>query len=85
MKKRYIERREFLQAAGLRAASVFLWSGLAGCVGAQGAAKKTSVQKPNLVFVFADQWRAQATGYAGDPNAKTPDDRAVLAYSWRFL
>jgi arylsulfatase A-like enzyme len=26
--------------------------------------------KPNLVFVFADQWRAQATGYAGDPNLK---------------
>jgi len=31
-------------------------------------------RKPNLVFVFADQWRAQATGYAGDPNlmGKTP-------------
>jgi arylsulfatase A-like enzyme len=25
-----------------------------------------------VVFVFADQWRAQATGYAGDPNVKTP-------------
>ncbi len=30
-------------------------------------------QKPNIVFVFADQWRAQATGYAGDPNVKTPN------------
>jgi len=28
--------------------------------------------KPNIVFVFADQWRGQATGYAGDPNVKTP-------------
>ena len=27
---------------------------------------------PNLVFVFGDQWRAQAFGYAGDPNARTP-------------
>jgi arylsulfatase A-like enzyme len=27
---------------------------------------------PNLIFVFADQWRAQAAGYAGDPNASTP-------------
>lgn len=27
---------------------------------------------PNLVFVFADQMRAQATGYAGDPNVATP-------------
>ncbi|MBI3972484.1 MAG: sulfatase-like hydrolase/transferase [Chloroflexi bacterium] len=25
-----------------------------------------------MLFVFGDQWRAQATGYAGDPNARTP-------------
>ncbi len=30
------------------------------------------VKGPNIVFVFADQWRADATGYAGDPNVKTP-------------
>lgn len=29
-------------------------------------------RKPNVVFVFADQWRAQATGLAGDPNVRTP-------------
>lgn len=28
--------------------------------------------KPNLVFILADQWRAQAVGYAGDVNARTP-------------
>ena len=28
--------------------------------------------KPNVVFVFGDQWRQQATGYAGDPNVSTP-------------
>jgi len=33
---------------------------------------KNVLQKPNVVFVFADQWRAQATGFAGDPNAFTP-------------
>lgn len=34
----------------------------------------TAKRQPNLLFVFADQWRAQATGYAGDPNlrGKTP-------------
>lgn len=34
-----------------------------------------SARKPNLVYVFADQWRASATGYAGDPNlkGKTPN------------
>lgn len=26
----------------------------------------------NLVYVFADQWRAQAFGFAGDPNVHTP-------------
>jgi arylsulfatase A-like enzyme len=29
--------------------------------------------KPNVIYVFADQWRAQATGYAGDVNALTPN------------
>jgi len=33
---------------------------------------KSVLQKPNVVFVFADQWRAQATSFAGDPNAITP-------------
>ena len=28
--------------------------------------------KPNILFILADQWRAQAFGYAGDPNVKTP-------------
>ena len=27
----------------------------------------------NVVFIIADQWRAQAFGFAGDPNAKTPN------------
>ncbi len=31
-----------------------------------------SASRPNVVFIFADQWRAQAAGYAGDPNARTP-------------
>ncbi len=32
------------------------------------------IRKPNIVFVLTDQWRAQATGYSGDPNliGKTP-------------
>ncbi len=29
--------------------------------------------RPNIVFVIADQWRAQAFGFAGDPNVKTPN------------
>jgi arylsulfatase A-like enzyme len=33
---------------------------------------KNPARRPNVVFLLADQWRAQATGYAGDPNVKTP-------------
>lgn len=29
-------------------------------------------QKPNVVYILTDQWRASAFGYAGDPNIKTP-------------
>ncbi len=31
------------------------------------------MKQPNVVFIFGDQWRAQATGYAGAPNVKTPN------------
>ena len=32
-------------------------------------------KKPNIIYVLTDQWRAQATGYNGDPNliGKTPN------------
>ena len=32
-----------------------------------------SSSKPNVLFILTDQWRAQATGYAGDPNVRTPN------------
>jgi arylsulfatase A-like enzyme len=41
-------------------------------------------RKPNVVFVFGDQWRAQATGYAGDPNVKTPNLDRLAAQSVNF-
>lgn len=40
--------------------------------------------KPNIVFVLTDQWRAQAFGYAGDPNVKTPRIDALAARSINF-
>ena len=70
MKKECIKRREFLHRAGLGAASVLLGSSVAGCAGA-GFPGAKSARKPNVVYIFADQWRAQATGYSGDPNAQT--------------
>ncbi len=32
-------------------------------------------RKPNLVFVFADQWRAQAVGYTVDADGTIPYER----------
>ncbi|MCH2364165.1 MAG: sulfatase-like hydrolase/transferase, partial [Planctomycetes bacterium] len=29
--------------------------------------------KPNVLIIFTDQWRAQALGCNGDPNARTPN------------
>jgi arylsulfatase A-like enzyme len=40
--------------------------------GASSAPAKRIPDKPNIVFIIADQWRAQAFGFAGDPNVKTP-------------
>ncbi len=40
--------------------------------------------KPNIVILVADQWRATATGYAGDPNVKTPALDRLAAKGIRF-
>ena len=48
------------------------------------AAAQGETRKPNIVYVLTDQWRAQATGYAGDPNVKTPNIDALAARSVNF-
>lgn len=40
--------------------------------------------KPNIVFILADQFRAQATGYSGDPNARTPNLDRLAARAINF-
>jgi arylsulfatase A-like enzyme len=52
-----------------------------------GAAAMTAAadrRPPNVVFVLVDQWRAQAFGYAGDPNAHTPAIDALASESVSF-
>jgi len=39
---------------------------------AEGSNENHPSGRPNLVFIFADQWRAQATGYAGNKDLRTP-------------
>ncbi|WP_406603763.1 sulfatase family protein [Neolewinella aquimaris] len=40
--------------------------------------------RPNVLVLLTDQWRAQATGYAGDPNVSTPNLDALAASSVNF-
>jgi arylsulfatase A-like enzyme len=63
-------RRKFLRTAAIGTASTTL---LGRFSWAKGLAEKSPAGKPNLVFVFADQWRAQATGYAGNKDVRTPN------------
>jgi arylsulfatase A-like enzyme len=41
--------------------------------------------KPNVVYILTDQWRAKATGYNGDPNAITPNIDRLAAESLDFV
>jgi arylsulfatase A-like enzyme len=44
-----------------------------------------AARRPNIVVLLADQWRAQAFGYAGDPNVKTPNLDRLAQQSVRFV
>lgn len=57
-------RRKFLDLVGIGTATMAVQSCAAIC---------GNRRKPNVVFLLADQWRAQAVGYAGDPNVRTPN------------
>jgi arylsulfatase A-like enzyme len=57
-----INRRRFTSAA---AATALLTS-------FSRAVPQAKQKRPNVVFLMADEWRAQAFGFAGDTNAYTP-------------
>jgi arylsulfatase A-like enzyme len=59
---------------GLGTSALALGAGGSGCGPAEEQnADPGSSPGPNLVFVFADQWRAQATGYGGNRDVLTPN------------
>jgi len=62
-----MKRRDFLQTLGLGTAYFTLSPH-------SDFKKNSSVRKnrPNLVYIFADQLRTQSLGYTGDPKAVTP-------------
>ena len=63
-------RRQFLRTAAIGTASAALTQQLSW---GEGSAENPPAGRPNLVFVFADQWRAQAAGYAGNKDVNTPN------------
>lgn len=73
-----ITRRQFVQSAAT--VSALASTGMKALMGEESPATK-----PNVVFVFADQWRAQACGYAGDVNARTPNLDRLAAQSVNFV
>lgn len=49
-----------------------------------GCGPEVEEKKPNIIYILADQWRASATGYAGDPNVKTPNLDLLAKESFNF-
>lgn len=73
-------RRRVLRASAMGAAGL-----AAGCLSGANGVRPPAQRRPlNVVYVFADQWRAQATGYAGDPNVRTPNLDALAKRSVNF-
>ena len=44
----------------------------------------TGSKKPNVLFICADQWRADCIGALGHPHVKTPNVDALIAESVVF-
>ena len=68
-----------------------LASGFMALMLASGAAqsgpteRQVATRPPNILFVIADQWRAEAFGYAGNPDVKTPNFDRLQREGIRFV
>jgi arylsulfatase A-like enzyme len=60
-----MKRRDFIKNAAMSTAAIHFSPVLAQCTDPD--------TKPNIIYILADQWRASAMGYAGDPNVRTPN------------
>ncbi len=76
-----MKRRNFLELSVAGSGALLAGRAVAMMPSVGGASRS-----PNIVYVFADQWRAQATGYAGDPNLKgmTPNLDRLAAEGVNF-
>ncbi|MDY0091036.1 MAG: sulfatase [Flavobacteriaceae bacterium] len=63
-----ISRRKFIETTGITAGALLFSSEIRA-----NLFNKFRKKRPNIVFVLADQWRAQAVGYAGNDDVITPN------------
>ena len=76
-------RRDFLRRAGCGALGVTLFPSVGKS--ADSVVQGLEKAKPNILYILADQWRASAFGFAGDPNVKTPQLDKLAAQSVHFV
>ena len=72
-------RRAFLGSLAAATGCTTLKEGIGRMAGTEAHRRK-----PNIVLVFADQMRAQATGYAGNATVKTPHLDAFARKATQF-
>jgi len=75
-----MDRRSFLLHTTQAAAGAAL---AAGTVVGAGGAVPAGTAPPNVIWLMADQWRAQALSCNGDPNARTPNVDALAIQGGR--
>jgi arylsulfatase A-like enzyme len=68
-------RRSFLKSA----------ASASGVIASAPAFLRAQSSRPNVVYILTDEWRAQATGYAGDTNAQTPALDRLAGQSVNFV
>lgn len=79
-----MNRRNFLQSSMLSSVA----AGAPAAMQAQTPAPRTTDlpgQRPNVIWLFADQHRAQALGCMGDPNAHTPTIDTCSVFGSHFV
>ena len=69
----------------LRRGGSVTWKAVAAAAGTKYARAMINLgAKPDVLWIVTTQWRAQAFGYAGDPNAHTPRLDALAAEAVNF-
>lgn len=70
-----VDRRTFIKST----------AAATGISAAAPALLRAQSTRPNILYILTDEWRAQATGYSGDTNARTPTLDRMAGESVNFV